>query len=96
MCLKAILRRFRRNTAALTNSDTIVLIRLRKRVSIQTGFCTIRVNAVRSTRTNAARLNIKARGIQNVFKGDSSVGPTHISDSLLRRCFSVVSVRSFQ
>ena len=45
---------FRRNTAALTNSNSIVLIRLRKHVSIQTGFFTIRVNAVRSTCTNAA------------------------------------------
>ena len=30
------------------------------------------------------------------FKGESAVGPTHISDSLLRRCLSAVSVRSFQ
>ena len=45
---------FRGNTAALTNSNSIVLIRLRKHVSIQTPFCTIRVNEVHSTRTNAA------------------------------------------
>ena len=36
---------FRRNTAALTDSNSIVLIRLHKHVSIQTRFCTIRVNA---------------------------------------------------
>ena len=36
---------FRRNTAALTDSNSIVLIRLRKHVSIQTRFCIIRVNA---------------------------------------------------
>ena len=45
---------FCRNTAALTDSNSIVLIRLRKHVPIQTRVCTIRVNAVRSTRTNAA------------------------------------------
>ena len=45
---------FCRNAAALTNSYSIVLIRLRKQVSIQTRFCTIGVNAVRSIRTNAA------------------------------------------
>ena len=45
---------FRRNTAALTDSNSIVLIRLRKHVSIQTLVCTIRVSAVRSTRTNSA------------------------------------------
>ena len=45
---------FRRNTDALMNSNSIVLIRLGKHVSIQTRFCTIHVNAVRSTRTNAA------------------------------------------
>ena len=32
----------------------IILVRLRKNVFIQTHFCTIRVNAVGSTRTNAA------------------------------------------
>ena len=31
-----------------------------------------------------------------MVKGESAVGPTHISDSLLRRCLSAVSVRSFQ
>ena len=30
------------------------------------------------------------------LKGESAVGPTHISDSLLRRCLSAVSVRSFR
>ena len=30
-----------------------------------------------------------------LLKGESAVGPTHISDSLLRRCLSAVSVRSF-
>ena len=30
------------------------------------------------------------------LKGESAVGPTHISDSLLRRCLSAVSVRSLQ
>ena len=45
--------KFLRNDAALSNSNSIILIRLRRHVSIQTRFCTIRVNAVRSTRTNA-------------------------------------------
>ena len=32
----------------------------------------------------------------NSFKGESAVVPIHISDSLLRRCLSAVSVRSLQ
>ena len=31
-----------------------------------------------------------------IIKGESAIGPTHISDTLLRRCLSAVSIRSFQ